>query len=559
VAHDEWSAVNSADSTPIIPAVIYAAKSTQDRHDSIPTQIDEAREMAAEHGWTVVDDGEYSDEGFSAYSGNRGDGLTRAEAHAARAAAEHGTVAMLVAQAHDRFARGSGDAPGAPQSLGELWHRTRRQNVYLRTVEDDEELRDEASVAAIGRRAHIDSKRKAKSVAKGLKRRRGKGLHNGGPRKFGYDHARDEYGRTVSDKALHVVEREAQIVRRIFSDYAAGNAQQAIQRALNAEGVRTTRGATWHQGTIAKILADPFYAGLVVDGDTLVPGQHPAIVELDLYQRVERLREQGRKGVTHRGGHPPARPYLFTNGHLRCGRCGGAMVPRTSTRRNPKTGEQWGKTYEAYRCLNRIRDVHACDQPPIGRAEIEDAALLSLGERAISVASTREQLLEAMRVERRVAATMLDDARREEHTARGHVERVHRDYTSGDLKADSYERFRPELEEALVAATAQRAQAELRVAELEAEGVDVDEAVAGHLADLHSAIAEHLRTGRNLDEVRFVLRRVFARFVIADAEGGQAIVAHVRPEALDELMADVGAAKRDALRLSTTDANALLT
>jgi hypothetical protein len=107
-------------------------------------------------------------------------------------------------------------------------------------------------------------------------------------------------------------------------------------------------------------------------------------------------------------------------------------------------------------------------------------------------------------------------------------------------------------------ATAQRGQAELRVAELEAEGVDVDEAVVGHLADLHSAIARHLRTGRNVDEVRFVLRRVFERFVIADAESGQAIVAHVRPEALDELMADVGAAKREAIRLQTTDSMRLL-
>src|SRR5215212_8324920 len=37
------------------PAVLYAAKSTQDRHDSIPTQLDDAREMAEDNGWKVVD------------------------------------------------------------------------------------------------------------------------------------------------------------------------------------------------------------------------------------------------------------------------------------------------------------------------------------------------------------------------------------------------------------------------------------------------------------------------------------------------------------------------
>ena len=34
------------------PAVLYAAKSTDDRHDSVPTQLADCREMAAENGWT---------------------------------------------------------------------------------------------------------------------------------------------------------------------------------------------------------------------------------------------------------------------------------------------------------------------------------------------------------------------------------------------------------------------------------------------------------------------------------------------------------------------------
>src|SRR3954452_16044717 len=125
--------MNAPETTPATPAVIYAAKSTADRHRSIDTQLQDGREMAAENGWIVV--GEYRDEGFSAYSGNRGAGLAHAESHAARAAAEHGATAMLIAQAHDRFARGAGDAPGAPQSLGEIWHRMRRLDVHMRTVE----------------------------------------------------------------------------------------------------------------------------------------------------------------------------------------------------------------------------------------------------------------------------------------------------------------------------------------------------------------------------------------------------------------------------------------
>jgi hypothetical protein len=40
---------------------------------AIPTQFEDGHAMAAEQGWTVC--GEHRDEGFSAYSGNRGAGL----------------------------------------------------------------------------------------------------------------------------------------------------------------------------------------------------------------------------------------------------------------------------------------------------------------------------------------------------------------------------------------------------------------------------------------------------------------------------------------------------
>src|SRR4249919_2155929 len=118
-----------------VPAVLYAAKSTQDKHKSIPTQLEDGREKAAEEDWEVV--GEFTDEGFSAYSGNRGPGLEQAKLLAAKVAEERDGICMLVAQASDRFARGAGDKPGAAQSLVEIWHALRRLNVHLRSVEDD--------------------------------------------------------------------------------------------------------------------------------------------------------------------------------------------------------------------------------------------------------------------------------------------------------------------------------------------------------------------------------------------------------------------------------------
>ena len=47
-----------------IRAVVYAAKSTEDKRGSIATQLRDCRDLAECEGWEVV--GEFRDEGFSA-------------------------------------------------------------------------------------------------------------------------------------------------------------------------------------------------------------------------------------------------------------------------------------------------------------------------------------------------------------------------------------------------------------------------------------------------------------------------------------------------------------
>src|SRR4051812_28034323 len=165
------------------PAILYGAKSTQDRRRSLKTQLEDAREFAEQNGWTVL--AEYKDEGFSAFSGNRGPGLRAAEEHAARLAAEAGVPCMLVAQAADRFARGAGDAPDASDHLIEVWTRCRRKNVWPRTVEDDEFMHSAERVAQRGELANMESRRKSRAVTKGMRRRRGGEQGDGVPRHIG--------------------------------------------------------------------------------------------------------------------------------------------------------------------------------------------------------------------------------------------------------------------------------------------------------------------------------------------------------------------------------------
>jgi site-specific DNA recombinase len=198
-------------------AVIYAAKSTEDRHGSIPTQIEDCRKLAEREGWEVV--GQFSDEAFSAYSGNRGPGLERAKALATETAAESGEC-ILVAQDADRFARGAGDEPGAADHLGEVYFAMNRQRVELWTVRSGRI--DLLRAAFEGERSTDESARKAQAVAAGLRRRAAeRGKIVGGPRPYGYVWVPELVdGRKVSH--LEVVPTEAEVVRRMFNDTVNG-------------------------------------------------------------------------------------------------------------------------------------------------------------------------------------------------------------------------------------------------------------------------------------------------------------------------------------------------
>src|SRR5437899_11738825 len=111
------------------PAVLYAAKSTEDKHGSIGTQLEDCRAKATQQGWEIV--GEYRDEGFSAYKGNRGPGLAAARERAAEAA-EGASAAVLIVQHSDRLGRGAGDAPGPAEHLAQIMVWARRHGVPLR-------------------------------------------------------------------------------------------------------------------------------------------------------------------------------------------------------------------------------------------------------------------------------------------------------------------------------------------------------------------------------------------------------------------------------------------
>ena len=388
-------------------ALVYAAKSTKDKHLSIPEQLDDCREMCEENDWTIVS--EFSDENFTAYTGNRGPGLAAAIDHAKRTASEHGQC-FIVAQHTSRFARGDGARPDAPRALVELWHEWARANVRGRLVENDSAMASSAQAAAQGEADHNDSKRKSKSVKKGLRRRAERGGYKGGPRPYGF-----ELGEVIAS--------EAEVLRRMFTDTLNGVSQRALAASLTREGVPTLKGAAWRQSTIRRTLSNPIYRGTIIDAE--------------VFDRVQARK----KDAARRGGRPPLGTHLLVRGTLRCGRCGSAMVPLVSTPNDPA----WARC-ESYACSRRSNlGVEFCDQPRIRRSVVDTAFLEELNRRYLDRGESvrRVEALRASDVSR--AVEQAASAEEELQQARRRLAVVQRAFQDEKLDADDYAAQRHDL------------------------------------------------------------------------------------------------------------------
>ncbi len=463
------------------PAILYAAKSTEDKRGSNPAQLEDCRTVAEQGGWEVA--GEYADQAASAWSGDRGPELAKAMAHAERIA-----PCGLIVQHSDRLARG--DAKQA-RHLVEVVLWAMKHDVTIVSDQDPQTFTAGLAMAAMmGDRNTEDSRRKSLAVKAGMKRRREAGKHHGGPPAYGTEY-RD--GEQVPVKA------QAPIVKRMFAEYVGGRSQLAITRGLVADGVPTKRGGKWHQGTVRAILANPVYVKL-------------GMIDAETWAKAEAMREARAKSKGGGRGRQPKGRHLFRGGMLRCGQCGEAMVPRTSA--NRREGP-----YEVYRCYGRHRDRDSCSMSPVPRALVDSAVYDYFETVGLDVEATRAQLEVARDAKLAEVRALLTEAERAERKAAENFERLRNDYRDGVMPRDEWvNEWKPELEEDLRAATAELERLREHEQDVATWGElrDVEEDTLAKLADLRRAIAGEVQDAGGIDAVRGALARLFEDFVITD-------------------------------------------
>ena len=207
-------------------AAIYARYSTDMQSvASIDDQVHQCGKLIATRGWAKGP--VYSDAAISGASHHR-PGYQKMILDA-----KAGKFDVLVSEGLDRLSRDQADT-------ATLYKELAFREIPVFTVAEGEIT--EMHVGLKGTMSALFLKDLAQKTRRGLEGRVRAGKSAGG-NSYGYKVVRQlKADGTLTKGEREIDERQAGIVRRIFTDYAAGKSPRAIAAALNAEGVPSPRG-----------------------------------------------------------------------------------------------------------------------------------------------------------------------------------------------------------------------------------------------------------------------------------------------------------------------------
>lgn len=334
-------------------AAIYARYSSDNqRAASIEDQVRLCRERAVREGWSVIN--VYTDHAVSGAS------LMRPGIQQLMQDALAGKADIVLSEALDRLSRDQEDIAG-------IFKRLQFANVLLFTLSEGE-----ISNLHIGLKGTMNAlflRDLADKTRRGLRGRVEQGKSGGG-NSFGYSVLKQildngEYARGER----RIDEREAAIVRRIFSDYVDGLSPRAIAAALNREGVEAPNGGKWGASTIygnrergTGILNNELYVGKLVwnrlryvkDPETGKRVSRPnpdcevvrqdvpelRIVDQGLWNQVKEL--QGEYNKRQGPLWTKKRPKSLFSNLTKCGCCGGGFTVISADRMGCATARNKG-------------------------------------------------------------------------------------------------------------------------------------------------------------------------------------------------------------------------
>lgn len=340
----------------MIRAITYARCSTDMQEHSVDDQQRSLAEWAAAHGYAIIN--KYVDDGISGASVSKRPGFLQMIEDITQGRLSD-IKALLIWDSY-RFSRNMVESLTYKDMV-------RRHGISVIAitepmVDDDAQLYIDAINGASGelylRKLSRDSKRgiRAKVVDR---------HQHWGFAPYGY----------LLDKnigKLVINEAEARWVRYIFDSVESGKGYLEICRELNTAGITTKRGAKWQTTTLTQLLRNRTYEGKLevnLDGEHgIYDGDHPAIVDPDLYERVRKIVDE-RKARHLAYVHQTNRKAHWLSGLLRCKKCGAALSYRKNNGRAPR-----------YLCNSSATGIR-CANPSISVSVLEEMVYAELRRR----------------------------------------------------------------------------------------------------------------------------------------------------------------------------------
>lgn len=186
-----------------------------------------------------------------------------------------------------------------------LWRKLRDAGVRLVSItephSDDDLVR--GILAAVNQ---ADRQRMGRYISAAAQQRAARGEHNGCP-PYGYRRADqltyiDKHGRERIRQTgpLVIVEEQAEVIRRVYREFLAGQPLWTIAEGLIADGVPAPKRA-WTAHMCKHLLENPAVIGAVKYRNTIATydGQHDPIIDRETYELVQQ-RIDDRKVVKHK-------------------------------------------------------------------------------------------------------------------------------------------------------------------------------------------------------------------------------------------------------------------
>ena len=293
-------------------------------------------------------------------------------------------IDVVLTKSISRFARNTVDCLNYIRALKALGIAIIFEKENINTLETDSEI----LITMLGAFAQAESESISANVRWGKRQAMREG-------KVSFQYSKLYGYKRGEDNKPQIIPEQAEVVRRIFNAFLAGDSLRLIKEALETNGAKSNSGdAAWSVSTIQGILRNEKYCGDAILQKTyisdcisrkvvknngqlpkyLIQNNHEGIIDRQTFDAVqaEIARRAGTKAASQKkcvsGLACYSSQYALTE-RLVCGECG-TLYRRCTWSRN-------GKKRIVWRCISRLEygTKYCKDSPTIDEAPLQSAIL----------------------------------------------------------------------------------------------------------------------------------------------------------------------------------------